>query len=337
QRAAEWARCVQGSHYFRYGTLKGKYKEKQEPVFPEPVFLSSSSLPTWNQQQSESARTRICRAIANLLDTNSLPIGATARFHALTQYGIGGGSLYRHRDLWHPQHFAVENLENRELPLNASATNSSATNSTETFGCAEGAPNVHSLTSLLSTLGGNVSAGEGLSDRPSVISQSTGGNRGLRGLPQFKPNQLAHQANDDSASHQSRMQRFLASGDPILVAEALSSLARSESQPLAGMQVGVQQFTLVELDSTGLQPDLQPVSVISVQPLLGDQEAVCPNFDLSDTLAAISVQIRCLGWSRSQVRHHLLQRFGKGDRALLQEEELRQWLVSLEGYLVGKS
>ncbi|NJR58782.1 MAG: hypothetical protein HC769_07945 [Cyanobacteria bacterium CRU_2_1] len=94
KRAEEWARCIENSRYFHFG------RSKLAPAVLETADSSPQS--SWNQKQSESARERICKAIADLLNQNALPFGATARFHALTQYGIGGGSLYRHRDLWHP-------------------------------------------------------------------------------------------------------------------------------------------------------------------------------------------------------------------------------------------
>ena len=122
QRAEEWARCVETSRYFHYGSSKGKYKSAGSdlPVgLPEEV---SDRSPSWNQQQSESARARIQAAIATLLEQNKLPSGATARFRLLTQFGIGGSSLYRHRDLWHPEFLLAsqdEVLENNFLESKA--------------------------------------------------------------------------------------------------------------------------------------------------------------------------------------------------------------------------
>lgn len=100
KRAEEWARCVENSHYFHYGSSQGKYKQQLELLETES---SLTALPTWNQQQAEITRTRIRQAITDLLEQDKLPATATARFHALRSYQIGGGSLYRHRDLWHPK------------------------------------------------------------------------------------------------------------------------------------------------------------------------------------------------------------------------------------------
>ncbi|MBW4662063.1 MAG: hypothetical protein KME15_25680 [Drouetiella hepatica Uher 2000/2452] len=96
QRSLEWVRCVEASHYYPYGS------KKEKPEKEENLGLS------WNQQQSENARVRIQEAIASYLNQNSLPSGATARFRLLTQAGIGGSSLYRHRDLWHPEFLMLE-------------------------------------------------------------------------------------------------------------------------------------------------------------------------------------------------------------------------------------
>ncbi|NJR58076.1 MAG: hypothetical protein HC769_03970 [Cyanobacteria bacterium CRU_2_1] len=103
ERAAEWARCVENSRYFHYGSRYGKC---ETPQLTEPV----TEQPTWNQRQSEATREKIRQAIGHLLETNALPTTTTARFQALTGFGIGGSSLYRHRDLWHPS-YLVESVE----------------------------------------------------------------------------------------------------------------------------------------------------------------------------------------------------------------------------------
>ncbi|PZV07709.1 MAG: hypothetical protein DCF22_21560 [Leptolyngbya sp.] len=61
-----------------------------------------------HEQQLKDARGRIKRAIAQMLESNTLPMGTTARFTALTQSGIGGATLYRHKDLWHPEYLMLE-------------------------------------------------------------------------------------------------------------------------------------------------------------------------------------------------------------------------------------
>lgn len=154
-RAAEWARCIEGSRYFHYGDLRSQ-KQKSLELATEPKGLN------WNQQQSQSTRDRIRKAVADLLDQDALPAQATARFKLLTGYGIGGGSLYRHKDLWHPD-FLYLNSED-------------LANSTDLDICPEPTDSLHYLTSLFPTVGGNAACTQDCSDSQEVIPQPIGGN-----------------------------------------------------------------------------------------------------------------------------------------------------------------
>jgi hypothetical protein len=100
-RSAEWAKCVEESHYFPYGT-KASSESKDDETIPKTSY---------NQQRAEDARTRIKDAIVDLLNRSALPHKTTERFKVLLNYGIGGGSLYRHRDLWHPVFLIPDNAE----------------------------------------------------------------------------------------------------------------------------------------------------------------------------------------------------------------------------------
>jgi hypothetical protein len=109
KKAIEWSRCIENSHYFHYGYAKGKFKAASSDDTNGNV--GSETLETfvsWNQKQSDDARERIRQAIATLLENDALPSATTARFKALTACGIGGTSLYRHRDLWHPQYLVPD-------------------------------------------------------------------------------------------------------------------------------------------------------------------------------------------------------------------------------------
>jgi hypothetical protein len=187
QRSQEWARCIESSRYFHYGDAQGKYQTKAGAESSNAEAIAQ--LPTWNQQQSAAARDRICRALADLLEKAALPIGATARFHALRQYGIGGGSLYRHRDLWHPSEVAepevVEPVENPPDPPSLLEDCS--------LDCS-GASSEQSPTSLFPKVGGNLAAGEDLSDRDPLLSLKAGGNTWLTRLA----DQLEMPAQEDS-------------------------------------------------------------------------------------------------------------------------------------------
>ncbi len=237
-RAEEWAKCIESSHYFHYGDPNGKFKAKSEEL--ERAIEQS---PTWNQQRSELTRDRIRSAIADLLEAGLLPSSATTRFKALLGYKIGGGSLYSHRDLWHPNYLA-ENAEN------TMKTDSQPD-------CAEGASGCHSLTILFPSADGNQTPGNGSSDFAAQDCGESGGNpllevgsngsgfdsesvpgvqfvqktlediqaqrearREASDLAWQRQQQIKRQASN--AKLIDRMQQFLKSGDPILIAEALA-------------------------------------------------------------------------------------------------------------------
>ncbi|MBM0745155.1 hypothetical protein JOY44_27135 (plasmid) [Phormidium sp. CLA17] len=326
QRAEEWARCIEGSRYFHYGDGNGKYKSKTEVSQPEQS--------SWNQRQSQATRERIRQAIADLLNHNTLPSHATARFQALTQYSIGGASLYRHRDLWHPNYLSLGAIAPVEIPPGPPASNTD----TQLDGVGD-ASNWHNPTSLLSESGGNALIGGDLSDCLGQPLPSVGGNaqvdrtsrRSQRGVGEsngsdptiqlplfdlqtwFDLGQAAAQSADQQvnqirfeamqAAPMARMQRYLESGDPILMAEAI---AWAEINPgvLQVERLNLPLFETLELDDSAR--------------------------DLSGVLAAISVQIQRLGWTREQVGDRLLHLFGKCSQTRLDDMELALWNLWLE-------
>lgn len=326
-RAAEWASCAENSHYFHY-------THRSTAQAPE-AKATREQLLSWNQQQSESAREKIRRAIVDLLERDSLPAKTTARFQALLQYGIGGASLYRHRDLWHPEQvescLAVENdlaVENPPHPPTSLSARPSDQLETSSNGL--------SCTSLFPSNGGNVSSEEGSSDRSSErILQAS---------------QIARR----EEQYESRLQQYLNSGDPILIAEAKSCQH-------------VQQINSCPVHSTGSQAvhahDLAQVLPDCVQPssesenLLSNSIAVHSPFDLfqhsfrnlakdsfqhssddlSDLLVFVSVEIRRLRWKHDQIRDRLLHRYTKPSRAMLTKEELLDWLTWLSSQGVDRT
>jgi hypothetical protein len=277
-RAEEWARCIQSSHYFHYGDPKGRFKAKSEEL-----EIAIDQAPSWNQQQSESARDRIRNAISDLLEKELLPSQATQRFKALLNYQIGGGSLYRHRDLWHPRFLMLDSLESlQQLNLEKSP---------------------HPCTSLLPGDGGNYSD-DGHSDDSTLQSLAPiGSNFSCVGEAQAQQEaceeaiQLALESQGESINQGEveRIQEFLDSGDPILIAEAtawkqINELHKSRSQPS-------------QLES------------ISERSLL---------------MSAIEQQITRLGWSIEQVDLFLWQHFSETCPALLSTTDLWYWLNWLQ-------
>lgn len=63
---------------------------------------------TVNQQKQEEARARIKQAVVNLKEQGEWPEGITSRFHQLCKEKFSGETLYKHRDLWHPDSLAAE-------------------------------------------------------------------------------------------------------------------------------------------------------------------------------------------------------------------------------------
>lgn len=336
QRAEEWARCVETSHYFHYGTAGGKYKPKKDDqigaVCSEPAL-------SWNQQQLQATRERIRLAIADLLENGSLPGTATARFHALVQYRIGGASLYRHRDLWHPNYLSSNHLFGDHLPpenlslLPGENPPDPPSFQNEQLDCAGSASNLHSSTSLLQGTGSNPSLAQDLGDRASVCSGSSGSNAGLQNQSiqaidqgHSQPTHLfdlawtdANQEASRIARQQSRriqnearykayvarMQQYLESDDPILMAEAF---AWAEINP-----------GILSIEDPPSPPD---------EGLAGVELEV--SRDLSDLLAAIAVQVQRLRLTPEQVCDCLLTLFGKLKLSDLDDMELAQWRLWLE-------
>lgn len=239
QRAIDWARCIEKSRYFHYGLWPGHHPTLQ--VENSTVTSAAETAPTWNQQQAVTARERIRSALAQMLETGTLPAHTTARFKALVTYGIGGSTLYRHRDLWHPQ--AVEfpppppNTDQNPALDQADASNA-----------------LDSVT-LFPPEGRNSLLSQPSRDRPRHPSADPGRNSAMSDsamsprmeqpphsplaqvrqlvshLPKWRPpipcpdQPIPLKCEIARHKQSERMQSFLRSGDPILVAEARTWLA----------------------------------------------------------------------------------------------------------------
>jgi hypothetical protein len=253
QRSAEWARCVEASRYYPYGRKAADVAEKTDPS-------ENTAVLSWNQQQSENARERIRGAIAFHLDHDSLPASATARFRLLTQAGVGGSSLYRHRDLWHPD-FLVADESSELLPLEEIAASTG----------------MEALSAELSTIDISVDN------------------------PPYPP-----------ASFEERSMNCVRSA--FIDTHPTSLLPAIGSNPLLHQCSSFAQY--------------RDVLEIGRNFSIGSSD----DCDLSDLLAAISVQVRRLAWTQLQIRDRLLTLFGKERRSRLSELELGQWLEWLEDY-----
>lgn len=97
-RAEEWARCVENSRYYHFGS-----RSKKEPAPAPPKTNWRDWRNNWLKQR---ARERIRYAITELLINDRLPSTILERFNILVnEYGFSGETLYQeyHLDLWHPR------------------------------------------------------------------------------------------------------------------------------------------------------------------------------------------------------------------------------------------
>jgi hypothetical protein len=95
-KAKFWARSVEASaRYFPYAVGKRSQTEiDRDRELGNP----------WNVLQMQLARLRIKEALAELLGLSTLPATARSRLEALMEFGIAADTLYRHKDLWHPNY-----------------------------------------------------------------------------------------------------------------------------------------------------------------------------------------------------------------------------------------
>ena len=253
-RATEWARCIENSHYFAYGSARGKYKE----------LSSTNQIDNeldYNQRQAQATQKKIAAAMEDLRSRGALPEKATTRFNTLLGYSIGGASLYRYRELWHP----IE-LGNIESELHSTAFEDA---------CTECANVLKNPTSLLSPTDSNLPADKPLSQQQVPGETSEGNNfadsdqavrdrikrqlaaaQKARSLAKKTPIAVPDEA--AFAVHKralQRMQEFLLSGEPILLAEVGQWLAK---------QAQAERDELIKADDSALQGLLSDLAVIAL-------------------------------------------------------------------------
>ena len=103
-RCEEWANCIENkSKYFPCGFGATSKKSETEGN-------------AWNLLNAELARDRIRYAIEALTHQESLKSSITDRYLQLKEFGIGGQTLYKYLDLWHPGH--LNKLRDKDKSLN---------------------------------------------------------------------------------------------------------------------------------------------------------------------------------------------------------------------------
>ena len=296
ERATEWARCIENSHYFAYGSAKGKYKELAATTQVDNEL-------DYNQRQAVATQNKIAAAMKDLENKGTLPEKATARFKKLLGYNIGGASLYRYRQLWHPM-----DLESAEAGLHNTAFRDA---------CTEGASVPKTPASLLPQNDGNEPSHKTLENPDSGNEQDQGNNSADsaqvvrdRIRQQLAAAQEARKAAqkqpvpiDDEVAmgiHRrslQRMREFLLSGEPILLAEVGQWLLK---------QPRVVRDELIEGGSDELRELVEDLAVI----------------------ALLLVQRRRSPW---EVRALLEDKFDKSTILELTDEERRVCISMLSG------
>lgn len=296
ERATEWARCIENSHYFAYGTAKGKYRELTGTNQVDNEL-------DYNQQQAQETQAKIVAAVKDLRSKDALPEAATSRFKALLKYHIGGASLYRYRELWHP----IELESNREESgLQMTAFEDART---------EGANGLKNPTSLLPPTDGNLPTDKGLGDSDNAIDRPEGNNSPdpVQAVRDRIKKQLADQ----------QQARSLAQKTPIaLPDEAANLIHRRALQRMRDFLLSGEPILLIEV---GQWLAKQPQRVRDELIFQEDERQQALLYDL----AAISECLVALNCSPWEVRFQLEERYGKSLILELTIEERRAWVGTL--------
>ncbi|MEM9803840.1 MAG: hypothetical protein AAF959_01055 [Cyanobacteria bacterium P01_D01_bin.56] len=243
KRAAEWARCVENSHYFHYGIKK---KPQSAPVEVN-----------WHQQKALASRSKVTAAIAELLEQGKLPSSATARAKILVEIcKTSMTTLYKNKDLWHPSHLLIEAKEEKNRFLESKfgfirpngAKNPNYKNLLEGLSCntlqtqiGQGIPHQNSESNKTASCNPNdlESAVPALSPDIATSQQNCAEESVSETIQRVKEwlelqkKQRGAQTKDQTIDvevqlsaeheqqHQAQLQEWLATGDPILMQEAL--------------------------------------------------------------------------------------------------------------------
>ncbi|GAB4380957.1 MAG: hypothetical protein Kow00121_38350 [Elainellaceae cyanobacterium] len=337
KRASEWARCVENSRYFPYGLEK--LSSKAPAADPGS---GSATTPSWNQRQSLATREKIRLAIANLLETNSLPVGVTDRFRLLTRCGIGGSSLYRHRDLWHP-----EFLSSNEMELNGDRLKLGS----------ELEPEVESAddrrSAPLNDLEGDLIINPWIDPELDLtIDQFTDQIPDLTDYVSAQANSQGFVRRDQKnleadQDHQSGQCPIASSTSLLAVIGCNLKQHQDSSHSLDQNLLPVGCNSLIDRNindpSVISRSQVFQMAVENLEKHQAPQaklSQLCQEFpafteencnrqddqDYSALLVAIAIEVRRLGWSRAQISQQLWFCFGKRRQAMLLHCELLQWL-----------
>ena len=211
QRAMFYARSIQSSHYYPFGS---KHQAKTA-LLPEPT---APPKPNWNQSQSHAARDRIQNALTDLRQRHALPETTTTRREAIRAYGIGNQTLDKYKELWHPKYLKPIQGEDYH-PIDADPIHAESLKPIQREG-------YHPVDT--NKLVPNPAAPQG----QAVGFLEVGGSGGFSTGAAVK----ADARKSVRTEHQlAKMQGWLDSGDPILAAEAQQFFAAQAQQELVSL------------------------------------------------------------------------------------------------------
>lgn len=230
ERAKYYAKSIETSRYYPYGyarNAKPKSAESEAELANQPVQLSL------NERRAQDAQERIRRGVAELMAENRLPEDAGKRRVLLVSYcHTSPVTLYRYKELWHPDHFRpmpiAPPLEKIDRPPEPPPDQALQTKTDNKFGACNAAPQGQALALL------EVGGSGGLSTAVSLtagIAETITPEEIQVAVANMSQQLQAEQAKQKAArakAYRDRMQEWLDSGDPILMAEAQQFL---QAQP----------------------------------------------------------------------------------------------------------
>ncbi|MEM9567013.1 MAG: hypothetical protein AAF974_01800 [Cyanobacteria bacterium P01_E01_bin.34] len=101
KRSLEWARSST-KHYYPYSERAGKVDKPKHPT---------------NEERQQAACERIKQAMKALIEVGKLALGITSRCQQLSGHGVSKETLYKNKELWHPEHYQEEPSVESEIPL----------------------------------------------------------------------------------------------------------------------------------------------------------------------------------------------------------------------------
>jgi hypothetical protein len=331
KKAKEWARSAE-QRYYPYGSSQN--------LLDSSVDLTEARKLTWNEQQSQEARDRIKRAIADLLEKDALPAQPTARRKALRGYGIGNVTLDKYRSLWHPKSLELS-LEREYHPVEVNLDSSERanpllekeyhpTNTNKLYHDPASAPPVQEVVGILNLA---VGESEGFSTAGSIDNHSQSISEPQ--LPATSETALSgpafvRQILNQIAARSQRSKRDCPIDLPIpdehYFAERSRQLELLDTSP-----------PLTSASDERSSSDGLPAAASVREPNInGENLLTDPNFgvkDFGDVIAETQVQFQRLGWTLVQAKAWTAEQFGGRSRSQLMDAELSLMLEKLRSVL----